>query len=87
MSGSSGTSLALAHGVQLNNGRYRIEKTLGQGGFAITYLAHNTALNRPVAVKELLPDGCYRDPHTYTVQPQRLTPDELHYIRQRFIGG
>ncbi|MFN7161884.1 MAG: hypothetical protein ACK4NB_02355 [Fimbriimonadales bacterium] len=32
--------------------------------------------------KELLPDGC--DSHTHTVQPQRLTPDELHYIRQRW---
>ncbi|MFN4033844.1 MAG: protein kinase domain-containing protein [Fimbriimonadales bacterium] len=85
MSGTSGASFALPYGVRLNNGRYRIEKTLGQGGFAVTYLAHDTVLNRLVAVKELLPDGCYRDPQTYTVQPQRLTPDEFHHIRQRLI--
>ncbi len=34
---------------------YRIEKILGQGGFGITYLAEDTNLNQPVAVKEYLP--------------------------------
>ena len=34
---------------------YRIESVLGQGGFGITYLAHDTNLDRPVAIKEYLP--------------------------------
>ena len=32
-------------------GRYRVEKTLGRGGFGIVYLAHDDKLQRPVAVK------------------------------------
>jgi tetratricopeptide (TPR) repeat protein/tRNA A-37 threonylcarbamoyl transferase component Bud32 len=32
---------------------YRIERVLGQGAFGIVYLAHDTFLDRPVAIKEL----------------------------------
>jgi len=34
---------------------YVLEKVLGQGGFAITYLAHDTYLDQAVAIKEYLP--------------------------------
>ena len=34
---------------------YRIERVLGQGGFGITYLAQDTNLDHPVAIKEYLP--------------------------------
>jgi len=36
-------------------GRYRIIEEIGQGGFAIVYRAHDTELERPVAIKELKP--------------------------------
>src|ERR1022692_3755926 len=32
-------------------GRYRVEKTLGQGGFGLVYLAHDGQLQRLVAIK------------------------------------
>lgn len=34
---------------------YRIKHVLGQGGFGITYLAHDTNLDEDVAIKEYLP--------------------------------
>lgn len=42
----------LQPGTTLQGGKYRIERVLGQGGFGITYLAQQVALNRQVAIKE-----------------------------------
>ncbi|MBR6197503.1 MAG: protein kinase [Bacteroidaceae bacterium] len=36
----------------LQGGKYKIEKTLGQGSFGITYLATHTTLDKKVAIKE-----------------------------------
>ena len=43
----------LPAGYQLHE--YRITRVLGAGGFGITYLAHDTHLDKPCAVKEYLP--------------------------------
>jgi serine/threonine protein kinase len=44
-------------------GRYIIGKTLGKGGFGITYLAYDSVEDKKVAVKEYFPDTLsYRNP-------------------------
>lgn len=47
----------LKQGATLQNGKYKIEKVLGQGGFGITYLAIQTVLGNKVAIKELFMQG------------------------------
>ena len=46
--------VALQNGTELA-GEYRIERVLGAGGFGITYLADEMALNRSVTIKEYFP--------------------------------
>ena len=46
----------------LHNQRYTIQKTLGQGGFGITYLAYDKVNRRQVAIKEFfMKELCNRD--------------------------
>ena len=54
-------NIPLAKGTLLQNGRFRIEKVLGQGGFGITYLATQEILERKVCIKEFfMRDFCSR---------------------------
>lgn len=46
---------ALREGTKLDNGRFRIERMLGRGGFGITYRAFDNTLNLEVVVKEFFP--------------------------------
>ncbi|HEX7132801.1 MAG TPA: protein kinase [Iamia sp.] len=58
---TTGDDTTLPVGVTLGEGRYRIDGVLGRGGFGITYAATDLRLERPVAVKELFPEGARRD--------------------------
>ena len=42
----------LQPGTLLKGGDYRIVKSIGQGGFGITYLAEQTSLGSKVCIKE-----------------------------------
>lgn len=55
-----GDTAALPAGATLADGRYRVDGVLGRGGFGITYAATDLRLERPVAVKELFPEGARR---------------------------
>ncbi len=52
----------------MQGGKYRIIRTLGQGGFGITYEAEQVLLKRKVALKEFfMKDCCERDESTSNV--------------------
>lgn len=56
------TQLPLAADTRLQGGRYTILRTLGQGGFGITYLGIQAGLNRQVAIKEFfMKEHCERN--------------------------
>ena len=58
-------SAELTSGTLLQNGRYRIVESIGQGGFGITYLAEQVMAGRRVCIKEYFPSEYYnRDANT-----------------------
>ena len=77
----------LKNGAVLQGGRYRIEKTLGQGGFGITYLAIQSGLNRKVAIKEFfMKEHCNRDAETSHVSVPSIGSRELvERFKAKFI--
>lgn len=60
---------------------YTIDRVLGQGGFGITYLAHDRNLDRAVAIKEYLPTSFAFRQDDYSVKP--ITGDH----RENFVWG
>ena len=80
-------TFTLHPGDNLQGGKYRIEKVLGQGGFGITYLAIQGGLERTVAVKEFfMREACCRASDsrgvTLGTEGNRETVDRY---RQKFL--
>jgi serine/threonine protein kinase len=80
--GAALVSLQLEVGTLLH-GKYRLERILGQGGFGITYLATDISLNRRVAIKELFPDGSFRQAEK--VIPPQSQGSNFAETKQRFL--
>ncbi len=72
----------LAPGTFLD-ARYRLDAVLGQGGFGITYSAHDTRLDRQVAIKEMFPGGCVR--HGVSVMPTGPAAASFAESRIQFV--
>ncbi|MEK0178401.1 protein kinase domain-containing protein [Microcoleus anatoxicus] len=67
------SSYHLPTGALLKQGRYKIEKTLGVGGFGITYKGTDSTNSMGVAIKELWPEKAFRQGKTIT-WPSSITP-------------
>lgn len=68
----------------LLQGKYRIDRVLGQGGFGITYAATHTVLNSKVAIKELFPEGTARQ-GTTVAPPGTLGGGGWQELKKSFI--
>ena len=77
---------ALPRGFFLNNGRYRIERVLGEGGYGITYEATDLQKRCKVAVKEFFPAyALYRNPNgTDVISKVANAETALAHTRMRF---
>lgn len=73
----------LSSGTLLQQGKYRIEKTLGEGGFGITYKATDLENFTDVAIKELCPDKFLRH-GINIIWPPSITPKIQQQKIQKF---
>lgn len=70
---SDSSARHLPTGTLLRQGRYRIEKVLGEGGFGITYKGTYLKNSANVAIKELWPEKSARQRNT-VIWPNSITP-------------
>ena len=79
--------MQLKSGTLLQGGKYRIVRSLGQGGFGITYEAEQVLLRRKVAIKEFfMKDYCERDEGSSLVSiPTENSRDLVISYKQKFV--
>ncbi len=66
---------------------YEITRVIGRGGFGITYLAHDTNLDRSVAIKEFMPEDFATRESDDTVNPKTGEQKKLYdWGLERFIA-
>src|SRR5437867_7017738 len=76
--------IALPHGYALHE--YRVEQTLGIGGFGLTYLATDSNLNLKVAIKEYLPGDLAQRGEDQSVRPKsESTSESFKWGLSRFL--
>ncbi|MDO5496780.1 MAG: bifunctional serine/threonine-protein kinase/formylglycine-generating enzyme family protein [Alistipes sp.] len=76
--------MELREGTGLNSGNYRVIKSLGRGGFAITYLAEQVHTGRKVCIKEFFPENYYR--RNSNTSALLLNNESASGLMQRFIN-
>lgn len=70
----------------LCEGKYIIQKKIGEGGFGITYKATQKGLNRTVCIKEYFPIGkCARETNTQTIFVPESNVNMFEKYRQAFV--
>lgn len=75
---------ALPSGFMLDE--YRIDRVIGSGGFGITYYAWDTYLNKPVAIKEYMPNEFAVRLDETTVAPKSSADDnDYQWGLERFL--
>lgn len=79
--------IALRVGTTLHMGTFSIQKVLGQGGFGITYLAHDNNLDKQVAIKEFFPSSlCSRDGSTsHVTLGTQSTAELVTQLKEKFM--
>ena len=76
----------LKENTELQNGKYRIIRVLGQGGFGITYLAENVFFNKIVAIKEFFPKSfCGRDNTSHLTLGTANNAETVEKLLNRFM--
>lgn len=76
----------LQAGTILMDGKYTIEKKIGEGGFGITYRAIQSGLSRVVCIKEYFPSGkCSRNTYAKTVHVPDADESLFEKYRQSFV--
>ena len=79
--------MQLKQGTLLQGGKYRIVRTLGQGGFGITYLAEQPMLERRVCIKEFFfKEYCEREEETsHVIITTKSNAELVERFRKKFV--
>ena len=76
----------LTIGINLQFGKYTIERVIGSGGFGITYYARHNDLGHYFAIKEFfISSYCMRNSSQNTVMLQGIDSTIYEKYRQKFI--
>jgi len=79
-------SKELPIGTTLQSGKYTIKRTIGIGGFGITYYVRHNVLGQYFAVKEFFINGyCVRNTQNSNVLPQGISDAIYEKYLQKFI--
>ena len=75
---------ALPKGYRLHE--YQLDRVLGSGGFGLTYLGWDTSLDKPVAIKEYLPNDLAVRETDHSVMPKSHgDEDNFQWGLERFL--